>query len=205
MSIYHARRKQPGGTRRPAPTAPASDALDFAAAASEEAPANMARLRKASPVQYMPATIKWIESLPSEICPIALGKQHARIANLLAQQWNDDEACRAYFDDLLMGRRAKRRGFSANVRGELWVLREYFQRTRLTTVNARSSDRQFLRSAAVADATAARRHDDDGPPRSAGTYGSGARGFPCVDAPSGSWRARLEEIACALRLYARVG
>ncbi len=50
-----------------------------------------------------------------------------------AQQWNDDKACRAYFDDLLMGRRAKRRVFSANVRGELWLLREYFQRTRLTT------------------------------------------------------------------------
>jgi hypothetical protein len=65
--------------------------------------------------------------------PVALAEQYARIANLLAQQWNDDRACRAYFDDLLMGRRATRRGFPVNVRRELWLLREYYQRTRMTT------------------------------------------------------------------------
>ena len=64
---------------------------------------------------------------------MVVGMQYARIANLLAHQWNDDKACRAYFDDLLMGRRAKRRGFPANVRRELRLLREYYQRMRLMT------------------------------------------------------------------------
>ena len=94
----------------------------------------MASLRKARPVEYMlPATVKWFEGLPPEVRPVALSAQYARIANLLAQQWNDDNACGAYFDELLTGRRGKRRGFPVHVRRELWVLREHYQRTRLNT------------------------------------------------------------------------
>jgi hypothetical protein len=94
----------------------------------------MAWLRKAHPVEYMlPATVKWFDALPPEVRPVALAAEYGRIANLLAQQWNDDNACRAYFDELLTGRRGKRRGFPVNVRRELWVLREYYQRLRLTT------------------------------------------------------------------------
>jgi hypothetical protein len=80
----------------------------------------------------LPATVKWFESLPPQVRPVVLAAQYGRIANLLAQQWNDDNACRAYFDELLKGRRGKRRGFPVNVRRELWVLREFYQRTRLT-------------------------------------------------------------------------
>jgi len=71
--------------------------------------------------------------LPPEIRPVTLAALYARIANLLAQQWNDDKACLAYFDELLTDRRGKRRGFLANVRRELWALRSLYQRTRLTT------------------------------------------------------------------------
>jgi len=135
MSIYHARRKQPKGARQPDPALALEDAPEFSAPASEQAPAqNMAWLRKARPVDYMlPATIKWFEALPPEVRPVAVAEGYARIANLLAQQWNDDKACRAYFDDLLAGRRGKRRGFPVNVRRELWSLREYYQRIRMTT------------------------------------------------------------------------
>jgi hypothetical protein len=135
MSIYHARRKQPGGAKQPDPKLTAADALEFSAPPSDPAPPkNMAWLRRARPVEYMlPATVKWFEALPHEVRPVALAEQYARVANLLAQQWNDDKACRAYFDDLLAGRRGKRRGFPVNVRRELWLLREYYQRTRLTT------------------------------------------------------------------------
>jgi len=117
VAIYHARRKQSAAARRPDSTPAESDTLEFGAPASEGAPAqNMAWLRKARPVEYMlPATIKWFESLPPEIRPHALGMQYARIPNLFAQEWNDDKACRAYFDDLLTGRRAKRRGFPVRV------------------------------------------------------------------------------------------
>jgi hypothetical protein len=136
MSIYHARRKQPGAAKQPDPArkGETKDAVEFDAAPSDQAPANMAWLRRANPANYMlPATVNWFEALPPELRPIALAMQYARIANLLAQQWNDEKACSAYFDDLLMGRRAKRRGFPPNVRRELWQLREYYQRRRLTT------------------------------------------------------------------------
>jgi hypothetical protein len=134
MSIYHARRKQPAAGKQSDPTAAASDGLEFSATANEAPAQNMAFLRKARPVEYMlPATIKWFEALPPEIRPVILAAQYARIANLIAQQWNDDKACRAYFEELLTGRRGKRRGFPANVRRELWVLREFYQRSRLTT------------------------------------------------------------------------
>ena len=134
MSIYHARRKQPAAARQPDPT-PAPDAIEFSASASDPGQApNMAWLRKARPVEYMlPATVKWFEALPPEVRPVTLAQQYGRVANLLAQQWNDDKACRAYFDDLLAGRRGRRRGFPVGVRRELWVLREYYQRIRLTT------------------------------------------------------------------------
>ena len=133
MSIYHARRKQPGGAKQS--DAPSGAALELDAPAADQTPApNMPWLRKARPADFMlPATVKWFEALPPEVRPAALADKYARIANLLAQQWNDDKACRAYFDDLLMGRRSKRRGFPVNVRRELWVLREYYQRTRMTT------------------------------------------------------------------------
>jgi hypothetical protein len=135
MSIYHARRKRPGAPGQPDPTPATVDALEISVQPRDPGPAqNMAWLRKARPVEYMlPATIKWFEALPPEVRPVALVEQYARVANLLAQQWNDDKACRAYFDDLLAGRRGRRRGFPVNVRRELWQLREYYQRSRLTT------------------------------------------------------------------------
>jgi len=134
MSIYHARRKQPGAAKQVEPIATANDSLEFSAPGADQAEAqNMAWMRKARPVEYMlPATRRWLEALPPGIRPLTLAQQYARIANLLAQQWNDDKACRAYFDDLLTGRRGKRRGFPANVRRELWTLRAHYQRIRVT-------------------------------------------------------------------------
>ena len=141
MSIYQARRKQPGtgkqsGTaKQPGDPAGSTHAPQVTWEAPESPPApNVALLRKARPVEYMlPATVKWFEALPPEVRPVVLAAEYARIANLLAQQWNDDNACRAYFDELLTGRRGKRRGFPVTVRRELWQLREYYQRVRFTT------------------------------------------------------------------------
>jgi len=132
MSIYQPRRKPPGAGK---PPSGGPDAL-VADAGMPDSPSaqNTAWLRKARPVEYMlPATLKWFEALPPEVRPVALGSQYARIANLIAQQWNDDNACRAYFDELLKGRRGNRRGFPVEVRRELWGLREYHQRMRLPT------------------------------------------------------------------------
>src|SRR4030095_6366913 len=130
MSIFHARRKHSGARTPPEQGSPRSSAPPVHAAPSESPPEqNMAHLRKARPVEYMlPATIKWFEALPPQVRPVALAAQYARIANLLAPPWSDETACRAYFDELLTGRRGKRRGFPAHVRRELWELREHYLR-----------------------------------------------------------------------------
>ena len=130
MSIYQARRKPTGAGKQPEESSGGADVLQLEGAAPEPAaPQNLSHLRKARPVEYMlPATVKWFEALPPQVRPVSLAAQYARIANLLAQQWNDDKACRAYFDELLTGRRGKRRGFPAHVRRELWELREHYLR-----------------------------------------------------------------------------
>ena len=138
MSIYHARSPQsretaaqsqrpPGGLRSPAATA---DSLPPPGPVDP----NVDRLRKATPIDsLLPASKTWLATLPKGVRPIVLAAEYARIVNLLAQQWNDYSACNAYFDDLLVGRRGKRRGFSPEVQAELRILRYYIQRMRLQT------------------------------------------------------------------------
>jgi hypothetical protein len=130
MSIYQARRKQSGAGKPPQESSGGVEVLYLEGAVPEQPSAQkLAQLRKARPAAYMlPATVKWFEALPPQVRPVSLAAQYARIANLLAQQWNDDKACRAYFDELLTGRRGKRRGFPAHVRRELWELREHYLR-----------------------------------------------------------------------------
>ena len=130
MSIYQARRKQSKTGEQPEESSGDGEVLQLEGAAAASPPAqNLAHLRKARPVEYMlPATVKWFEALPPAVRPVSLAAQYARIANLLAQHWNDDKACRAYFDELLTGRRGKRRGFPAHVRREIWALREHYLR-----------------------------------------------------------------------------
>jgi len=128
MSIYQARRKH-GAGKQTEQSSGIEEVLQLEGAVPVTPAQNLTHLRKARPVDYMlPATVKWFEALPPPLRPVALAAQYARIANLLAQQWNDDKACRAYFDELLTGRRGKRRGFPAHVRRELWELREHYLR-----------------------------------------------------------------------------
>ena len=130
MSIYQARRKQSGAGKQPEQSSGGEEAIQLEGEApAPPPPQNLAHLRKARPVEYMlPATVEWFGALPPHVRPVTLAAQYARIVNLLAQQWNDDKACRAYFDDLLTGRRRRRRGFPAHVRRELWELREHYLR-----------------------------------------------------------------------------
>ena len=131
MSIYHPRNKPLPGSRQPqAPSSSRRIELVPAADPVRLPPAeNKAWQRKARPAEYLlPATNRWFESLPPAVRPTALATRHARIVNLIAQQWNDYDACWAYFDELLAGRRAGRQGFPANMRREIWTLREHFRR-----------------------------------------------------------------------------
>jgi hypothetical protein len=90
-----------------------------------------ALLRKASPYnRVLPASRVWFDGLPRAVQPTMLIVQYPRIVNLLAQQWNDVAACSAYLDELLASSRPGRRGFPADVRQDILVLREYFIRSR---------------------------------------------------------------------------
>jgi hypothetical protein len=132
MSFYHARSKRPPdaeaevNVRNGAVPAPATT-LPFA-----PPPQNCVQLRKARPVEHLlPASVKWLESLPHDVWPVALVNKYPRIVNLIAQQWNDYDSCCAYFGVLFTDRRGTRRGFPADVHRELRKLFEHYQRLRL--------------------------------------------------------------------------
>ena len=131
MSIYQLRSKRPidtavrphGGT-----SAPARPLLHAQVSAEE-----WSERRKAKPVNYLlPVSIDWLASLPIDVRPRALVRQYPRIANLVALQWDNAVACRAYFDDLLTDHRGTRKGFPADVHRELMALRNFYYKLRLT-------------------------------------------------------------------------
>jgi hypothetical protein len=136
MSIYHSRQKRPAdpGQAGDSPSTGQREAAADGAVPYAPPPQNVARLRKAAPIEtLLPASRQWLEGLPADVRPVELAKQYARVVNLIAQQWNDHSACRAYFDELLKGRRESRRGFPAVVRAELRGLRHYHERLRVPT------------------------------------------------------------------------
>ena len=77
--------------------------------------------------QPLPATARWVASLPEHVQPLALLQQFPRIANALARVWHDNLESRLYLDDLLIDRRGGRQGFPADVHHELLVLREHYE------------------------------------------------------------------------------
>ena len=83
--------------------------------------------RKAQPANIvLPATRRWASELPWGLEPQALLRQFPRIANRIANAWNDASACRMIFEDLLVNRRPQRKGFSPDVVQELLRLRAHF-------------------------------------------------------------------------------
>jgi hypothetical protein len=83
-------------------------------------------VRKAMPADYLlPASQRWMEHLPHDVCPRALATRFPRIANLVAMQWNDRGACPAYFEELLHHRRGCRHVFSSYVQRDIYILRSY--------------------------------------------------------------------------------
>lgn len=86
------------------------------------------RLAPAS--EPFPATFKWLAKLPRNVQPLALFRQHPRIANLMAGAWNDPKSFRPYLDDLLTDRRGNRKGFPREILRELLALRLYYENLR---------------------------------------------------------------------------
>jgi hypothetical protein len=67
----------------------------------------------------------WLGSLPGPIRPAELCAAYPRVANRLALCWNDPSLTERLLDDLLIGRRGKRKGFPRPVAEELLRLRRF--------------------------------------------------------------------------------
>src|SRR6516165_8990328 len=89
-------------------------------------PGEYGHLRKATPANTLfRSTLAWVESLPPELRPVALMRDFARIANLIAATWDDLEGFESYMASLLTDKRGNRKGFPPDVRAELVALGQY--------------------------------------------------------------------------------
>jgi len=66
---------------------------------------------------------RWLHRVPSGVHPKRLCRMYPRIANRLAQCWDDPRQTDALLDELLTDRRGNRRGFPPVVQAELQKLR----------------------------------------------------------------------------------
>jgi hypothetical protein len=86
--------------------------------------ADWSSLRKAHPLnQLLPATRRWLDSLPASSRPIEMVKTYPRIANRIALAWNDPKNAQEVMDDLLIDQRGGRQGFPPLEKMELLRLR----------------------------------------------------------------------------------
>lgn len=82
--------------------------------------------RKAQPVNVLlPATQRWLETLPEVVRPTTLAHKFPRIANRLAAAWSNPHESAACLRSLLVDERGGRKGFPGDVMDDLGDLREY--------------------------------------------------------------------------------
>src|SRR5436309_1234639 len=81
-------------------------------------------------------THSWLQSLPEAVRPLELSVRHPHVVNRLALCWNDPALTERLLDDLLIGRRGKRKGFPKPVAEELLQLRRYHDHYRSVDVQA---------------------------------------------------------------------
>jgi hypothetical protein len=92
-------------------------------------------VRRTRPANHLlPIGERWLRGLPPEVLPAALVLRFPRIVNLIAMQWDDRNACSAYFEELLNDRRGGRRGFPDTVERDLTRLRNYWYSRTTPTV-----------------------------------------------------------------------
>jgi hypothetical protein len=99
------------------------DTLERKPMSSSSESSNLRRLRPLN--QQLPATVRWVASLPGEVQPLAMLQTFPRIANALARLWQDDTGLELYLNELLVDRRGGRRGFPPEIFNELLTLRAY--------------------------------------------------------------------------------
>jgi hypothetical protein len=72
-------------------------------------------------------TSAWMRELPAEVRPTHLAERYPRIANKICALWMQPLRCAAYLSDLLIARRANRKGFPAEVAMELGSLGIHYE------------------------------------------------------------------------------
>jgi hypothetical protein len=73
------------------------------------------------------AAIAWMSELPQEVAPLVLANQFPRIVNRLSRFWDSPRMMDDYFQQLLMDRRSKRKGFPKKILDELYALAEHYR------------------------------------------------------------------------------
>lgn len=71
---------------------------------------------------------QWLRRLPTRQRPLALCSTYPRLANRLAEVWEDPLQTEAVFDDLMIDRRGGRMGFAPLIAGELMRLHRWHER-----------------------------------------------------------------------------
>jgi len=100
-----------------------------AQSASSDNQTDWAGRRKAQPADVLlPATRRWLDAVPEEYRPLELARQFARLANLIASNWDNPRDCSAFIYSLLHDQRGGRRGFPSEVMEDIIRLRLYFAR-----------------------------------------------------------------------------
>ena len=87
------------------------------------------------------STYAWLKTLPYAVRPVELCSRYPRVGNRLALCWSDPAQTERLFDDLLLDRRGKRKGFPPSVAEELVYLRRFHDRHR--DVEDQSTDWDF--------------------------------------------------------------
>lgn len=122
--------------------------FEAARAALEEPPAGVKALKRVDPASWSkqrrpaeardrlltPAADMWLDQLPRGIRPLDLPRAYPRIANEIAEVWNNGPLCLRLLEELMVDRRGGRRGFPARVALEIAALRDH----RLSMERARS-------------------------------------------------------------------
>jgi hypothetical protein len=124
------------------------DALDFeitdfdeARRALDELPAGLQAMQQRSPGYWehkrrgtLPSdraltgtAMDWIVALPPTIRPHTTCEQFPRVANAIADSWEDVPLCTRVLDHMLQDYRGGRRGFPATVQAELSTLMQHQQ------------------------------------------------------------------------------
>lgn len=108
----------------------ASDSLADAQASSAPAPGAARRptLPREQDQWLSSQARQWLRQIPARQRPLALCSTYPRLANRLAEAWDDPVQTEAVFDDLMIDHRGGRNGFAPLIASELMRLHRWHEK-----------------------------------------------------------------------------